>query len=52
MIKDASLTVTGNVMRCSLQRAINSTDPQVYDLNSQWYVLMGNGPIISGKLTF
>ncbi|XP_076076307.1 uncharacterized protein LOC143047196 isoform X3 [Mytilus galloprovincialis] len=48
LIKDASLTVTGNVMRCSLQRAINSTDPQVYDLNSQWYVLMGNGPIISG----
>ncbi|CAC5379665.1 unnamed protein product [Mytilus coruscus] len=48
MIKDASLTVTGNVMRCSLQRAINSTDPKVYDLNSQWYVLMGNGPISSG----
>ena len=48
MISNASLTVSGKVMRCTLRRTINSADPEVFDLNNEWFILMANGPITAG----
>jgi hypothetical protein len=50
MISNQSMAVHGQVMRCNFKRVISSSNPKIFDLNSDWYILMGNGPISGGKI--
>ncbi|XP_062595573.1 putative ferric-chelate reductase 1 [Saccostrea cucullata] len=41
-----------NVIRCVVERTINSTNPEVFSLSQPWYVLHSMGAVIDGNVSY